>query len=468
LKNNIFYTIICALFINGLFAQSYNINFSIADYENDTLIVGYYYGDKQLVKDTVFATKKGEFSFKGNEKLGGGMYLGLMKPDNSFVQFLVGEADQNFDIKFSKKDVAKVAFKNSKENTLFYEYMEYIRNKSKEAEPLRDTLKKDDPATKAKLAKLDVEVKAYQKAFLEPIKGSILYNLINSNNEIDIPEYTGTEEEKQMSRYRFYKAHYFDYIDWNLPSLIRTPYIHNKIDFYVKKLTVQNPDSLILSVDYILKQLEKNEDARKYYLSHFLNEYANAKIIGMDKIFVHLTDNYYAKGQATWVKEDNLKKIIESADNLRNILIGNIFPNITTYKEDNTPVILHNVKSKYTLLVFWAPDCGHCKKEMPDVLKYAAEYKNLGLTTISVCTKGGDKAGECWEGVKEKSMEALINTGDEYQRYRQLVSIQTTPKLFLLDDKKEIIFKDMPAEELGNVMKDVIRVEEEKAKMKKS
>ena len=29
------------------------------------LIIGYYYGEKQLVKDTVYATKPGEFTFKG-------------------------------------------------------------------------------------------------------------------------------------------------------------------------------------------------------------------------------------------------------------------------------------------------------------------------------------------------------------------------------------------------------------------
>jgi thiol-disulfide isomerase/thioredoxin len=456
-------------FMFGLFtqlsAQSYNILIHAADYDNDTMIIGYYYGDKQLVKDTLMAKSKGEFVFSGKEKLAPGMYIGLMKPDNNFIQFLVNnDKDQNFEISFSKKNLANLSFKNTAENKKFYEYMDFIREMSKKAEPLRDTTKKNDPVTKAKLADLDKEVKAYQKSFLEPIKGTGLYNLINSNNEIELPEFQGTDEEKQLKRYYFYKEHFFDYIDWADPSLIRMPYIHNKIDTYVKKLTVQHPDSLIKTVDFVLKKLEKNEDAYKYFLSHFLNEYANGKIIGMDKIFVHLTDQYYSKGKATWVEADNLKKIQDSANEIRNILIGEIFPAITTYKEDNTPVAIHSIKSNYVLLVFWAPDCGHCKKSMPDIIKFAAEYKDKGLTTISICTKGGDKAGECWEGIKEKGMESLINTGDEYQRYRQVVSIKSTPKLFILGKNKEILFKDMPAEELGNVMKDIIRVDEEKAK----
>ena len=467
-KNNLIAALVSMVFFVPALTGQYHINFKIDDYTNDTLIIGYYYGEKQLVKDTVYATKPGEFTFKGKDTLNDGMYIALLKPDNTFVQFIVSGNDNKFDVKFKKSDTAKLTFKNSPENKRFYDYMDYIKQKREEASPLRDSLtklkekEKDDPSLKAKLEKIDAEVKAYQEKFVKDNKGTYTANLIYSNFEVTIPEFDGPEEETQLKRYRYYKQHYWDYMDWEFPALIHTPYIHQKLDYYVKKLTVQNPDSIIISVREILDKLEKNPEAQKYYLSHFLNEYANSKIIGMDKIFVYLSDNYYAKGKATWVKEENLKKIIESADNLRNILIGEIFPNITTYKEDNTPVVLHNVKSKYILLVFWAPDCGHCKKAMPDIIKFDEEFKNQGVTTITVCTKGGDKANTCWEGIKEKNMESLINTGDQYQRYRQIVHFQTTPKLFILDAKKEILFKDLPSEELGNVMKEIIKMDAEK------
>ncbi len=470
MKNIILTLFLSILFLGQSFAQGYKINFKIDDYMNDTLIIGYYYGEKQLVKDTCIAKKKGEFVLEGKDTLAGGMYLGLLKPDNSFVQFIVSEKNQNFDIRFKKSELANLTFKNSKENTNFYKYMDFIRDQSKLATPLRDSIKswkdkkKDTKPLDDNLKVIDDDVKAYQKKFLEENKGTYIANLIKSNEEIDVPEFEGPEEETQMKRYRYYKNHYFDNVDMDFKDLIRTPYIHTKLDFYIKKLTVQSPDSIIVGVKEILGRLKHNPDAEKYYISHYLGDYANSKIIGMDRVFVWISDNYYAKGKAPWVKEENLKKILDGADKLRNILIGEIFPNITTYKEDETPVVLNNVKSPYTMLIFWAPDCGHCKKSMPDVLKYAAEYKDQGLTTISICTKPGDKAATCWEGVKEKGMESLINTGDQYQRYRQIVDIPTTPKIFILDEKKEILFKDLPAEEIGNVMKEIIKMKEEKKK----
>jgi thiol-disulfide isomerase/thioredoxin len=447
---NLFLFFFVSIFVCSVFAQTPNISFKIDGYDNDTLILGYYYGEKQLVVDTLFTKVKGEFTWKDTAKIQDGMYIALLKPENTFVQFLLESNNPTFSIQFNKENTSDVKFKGSKVNSAFYGYMDYLRDLGKTATPLRDSIKsyeakgKKADVEKAKLDILDKEVKAYQKKTIDENPG-YLAKLLLSSIEPEIKEFTGTEEEVQMQRYLYYKS----------------PYLHNKIDTYIKKLTSQHPDSIILSVKLVLNSLDKNPDAQKYYLSHFLNEYANSKIIGLDKVFLWICDNYYSKGKAPWVPADNLAKILESAEKIRPVIIGKIFPNITTYKEDKTPVVLHQVKSAYTLLIFWAPDCGHCTKSMPDLVKFSDEYRAKGLTTISVCTKPGDKANTCWEGIKEKKMENFINTGDEYQRYRQVVDIASTPKMYLLDDKKEILFKDFPAESLGDILKEIMKPKSE-------
>ncbi|MBK7637207.1 MAG: hypothetical protein IPJ13_25185 [Saprospiraceae bacterium] len=42
---------------------------------------------------------------------------------------------------------------------------------------------------------------------------------------------------------------------------------------------------------------------------------------------------------------------------------------------------------------------------------------------------------------QRKGMEALINTGDEYQRYQSKVRNTKVPKLLILDKDKKIILK---------------------------
>ncbi|HMU03498.1 MAG TPA: hypothetical protein PJ990_07725, partial [Saprospiraceae bacterium] len=63
---------------------------------------------------------------------------------------------------------------------------------------------------------------------------------------------------------------------------------------------------------------------------------------------------------------------------------------------------------------------------------------------------------------KEKKMEGFINTGDTYQRYNQKVRIPSTPKIFILDEKKEIIIKDIPGEELDRIFNEILSFEEKK------
>ncbi len=461
----VFFTLI---FASVTYAQKFEVDIEIKGYTNDTLIVGNYFGEKQIVKDTLFSKGKGKFLWSRTEKPEQGVYLFLLKPENTFLQFIVNENDDKYSIKFDSKDLVDVTFKGSLDNKVFYEYLNFLKDKRTLADTLRakiDRAKKSETTDKdaeEKLNQLDKDVKAFQHAMVDKYPQLITALLIKSNYEVDLPTFKGTEQEIQMERYLFYKEHYFDFIDMKHPALIRTPFLHQKIDFYIQKLSSQQPDSLIKSVDRILTLLEPNPEAYRYYLADFLNKYAQMKMVGLDAIYVHLVDKYYSKGKASWVNEENLTKMKDNADDLRPILIGKIMPDIVTYLEDGTPVTLSTIKSPYTVVIFWAPDCGHCKKIMPDIVSFYEKNKDKGLKILGVCTKGGDKTNTCWPAVKEKKMEGFINTADEYQRYNQKVRVKSTPKIFILDEKKEIIIKDIPGEEIDRIFNEILSFEEKK------
>jgi len=467
-KSTLFSVLVFAMYIDSAYAQKLVVNFEIQNYINDTLIVGNYYGEKQIVKDTLFANGKGKFQWNPEERPDQGMYLVLLKPENTFVQFIVNDSETKFSLGFDAKDLLSVQFKGSLENKLFYDYLSFLKDKRVLADTLRARMDRakakneTDKVSETELDKLDKDVKKYQQTFLKEHPATITALLIKSNIEIEVPEFEGQEDSVKYKRYYYYKEHYFDNIDPKHPALIRTPFIHPKVDYFVNKLSNQQPDSLIKTLDLVLNWLEVNPDAYRYYLAEFLNKYAQMKLVGYDALYVHLVDNYYNKGKASWVNEDNLKKMSENADDLRPILIGKKMPDITTYKEDNTPVRLYDIVSPYTVVIFWAPDCGHCKKIMPDVVEFYKKNKDKGVKMMAVCTKGGDKTPTCWPAVKEKGMEDFINTADEYQRFNMKIRIKSTPKIFILDNKKEIIIKDIPGEELDRIFNEILSFEEKK------
>lgn len=451
-------------------AAQYNIDIKLKNYDNDTIIIGNYYADKTLVKDTLYSKGKGEFNLSGTDTLEQGVYLILLQPNNNYAQFVVNDQEKEFTIKWDTTDPNALEAKGSEDNAAFYTYLNYLADMRPEADDLRSQINEAEDAdkeaedTKAKLEALDVKVKAYQADLIaNAAKNPITSMFVNSTKQVNIPEFEGSEDEVQFKKYVYYKHHYFDHIELDEPATLRTPFLHDRIDYYMDKLTPNDPDSIILSIDYLLAKMKPAPQTFRYYTSYLTNKYANNKIVGMDAVYVHMVDTYYSSGQAEWVKEETLAKMKENANNIRPILIGKTFPAITTYLEDGTPVEINKIESPYTIVMFWAHTCGHCTKSMPDVVEFYDEYQSQGVTLVSVCTKGGEKTKPCMEAVPGKNMEKFINTFDEYQRYRRKVYINTTPKIFILDKDKEIIIKDIPAKELKNVMKNVIEIDAKRA-----
>jgi thiol-disulfide isomerase/thioredoxin len=460
------YTILFALIGFSVIGQ-HDININLKNYEGDTVIIGNYYADKQLVRDTVFG-KKGKFEYEGSDTLKPGVYFVLLPEDNNFMQFFVDGKDYEFDMTWDVKKGSDVSFKGSKDNEAFSGYMKFIAEKRPEADKIRaritaaDTSGIKDESAEKELNKIDENVKAKQLELVANIPESVSARFIKSSFQIDIPEFEG--DGTQFKTYQFYKKHYFDNVDLGDQVNLRTPYLHQKVEYYLEKLTPQDPDSIKVSIDYLLGEMEPAKETWKYYLSYFLNKYAKLKIVGYDAVYVHLIDNYYTTGAADWVSEENLKKMIDQADKFRNILIGEKFPDITTYKADSlkTPVRLWDIESDYTIVLFWAHDCGHCTKSMPAIVEFYDEYESKGVTLLSICTKGGKKTKPCIESLPKKNMDKFINTFDEFQRYRRIVAIPSTPKIFILDKDKNILIKDIPAKELIKIMPEIIKIDKEK------
>ena len=463
------------LILHGsLMAQPLKVVFEIKNYDNDTLIIGNYYGERQIVKDTLYKVSKGKFVWNSEEKLAQGVYLALMKPSNTFIQFMVNENENQFSLMTDFKDIGHVKFKGSNDNELFYGYMDYLKEKRVQADTLRSRIERatkaglEDKESRQALEKLDKDVKKAQHDLIEKHPKSLTALLLKGTGDIDVPEFEGLPADSiKMRRYYYYKEHYFDNIDMQHPALIRTPFIYHKIDTYMNKVVNQHPDTIIRAIDFVLLKLEGNTEAYRYFLAELLNKFATMKLVGYDAMYVHLVDNYYLKGKAPWINEENLQKMKENAGDLRPILIGKKMPDITTYKEDGSPVRLWSIQSPYTVVLFWAPDCGHCQKSMPHIVEFYKKYKDKGVKLLSICTKGGDKMPTCWPAIEKEHMGDFINTADEYSRYNMKIKIKSTPKIFILDEHKEIIIKDIPAEEMDKVFQEILTIEENKRKLEK-
>ncbi len=84
------------------------------------------------------------------------------------------------------------------------------------------------------------------------------------------------------------------------------------------------------------------------------------------------------------------------------------------------------------------------------------------MEVIAICDKETDEYPSCAQAIKDWGAIKWINTVDPSQRYRFLFYVDETPKMFLLDHKKEILLKgSLKVDSLGAIMDDFIKRYEE-------
>lgn len=445
----------------------YEITVNLHGWAGKKFFLGYYFGDKQYLRDSAQADKNGKVVFKGDKALEGGIYMMATYEKNLMFDFVVTE--QIFTLETDTADfVGAMKVKNSYENEVFFDYTKLTSIKGKEAMRIEGLIKeareKKDTATERiqtqEYRKITSELADYRKNLMAKHPTTLLSKIFRIMTDIEVPDPPKNEKgiiTDSSFQYKYYKAHYFDNFDWADERIVRTPVFHNKFENYITKVTLQSPECIIASSDYVLKQAEAGKENFKYVLYWITNHYETSTYMGHDKVFVHMVDNYYAKGKAFWIDETLLFKMKDRADKLRYNLIGVNGKNLNMIDTNGVYHSLYNMKGKYTLLIFWDANCGKCKEEMPKLVKLYEELNAnkkqnfFDVFSVSVTPDAND-----WvKYLRDKKLK-WVNVYDPSNEtnFRNFYDIYSTPVLFLMDQNKKIIAKRIGVEQLKDFIQD--------------
>ena len=441
----------------------YAINVKVKGINDTVMYLAYHYGDKIYVEDTFEVNKKGVCVFEGDEKLKGGIYLAVI-PGKGYFEFLLDE-DQHFSMETDTNNYVKnMKVKGSDDNEMFNEYQRYtidLQAKMKKISERMQLTEVEDSLSvlEKKMDNHGKELNVFRQKMKKKYKGTFLAKIIQTMEEPEVPEFsaaTGYNGDTANFKYHYFKEHFWDNIDFSDNRLARTPLIYHKIKQYLEKLTLRHPDSIIVSADQILDKATADKDIFKFALTYITYQYETSKIMGMDKVFVHLAKNYYLNGKADWMKEKQLKKVKERVMRLENNLIGNVAPDLKLLDKDHKQVSLYDKAGDMTILFFWDYTCGHCKKSMPDYLDVYKKYKEQGLSFFAVCTKIEKQK---WLDYIEENKLDWINVYDPYDKskFRLLYDIHSTPTVYLLDKNKQIVAKRVGAKQLDEIIERFIK-----------
>lgn len=456
--------------------DGFKIHIKFTDITADTkLYLCNYFGEsggKMYRKDSV-VLKAGAGVFKSKEKIVGGIYILIFEDRSKSMEVILLNGD-NFSITTKKSDiVAAMKLSGRSENQLFYDYQGFLISYGTEYKKLSDALstaktKKDTSLIIDKQIEKSKELTNYRNNFIKEHPKTFLSKLFLALKEPQVPEdwplsKDGTKDSTFPSRY--YKQHYWDDFDLQDDRLMYTPIYETKLKTYLDKWVVPIPDSVKVECDMILQKVDGTKELFKYSLWYLTRWAETNKIMGIDEVFVYLVEEYYMKEKATWLDDKTLKKYIKRATDIAPNIIGQPAKNLLMRNMNNDTVILNDVQAPYTLLVFYAADCGHCRHELPliDSL-YHNGMKEYGVKIVAMEVKNLVKKWK--EFVSKNNLnEGWIHTYDPTvtTNYKSFYDAYVNPTIYLLDRDKRIVGKKINH---SNILEVIQFLEKKKAKVK--
>ena len=462
----LFFCVLCLSF--NLNAQQ-KVKFHIDEMPDDTIYLARYFGERLYYADTSVA--KNETVIFNKKELTQGVYA-LVCPGPKYFEFIMSDEDVEMSTKMSDF-IGNMKVIKSENNKIFYEYITFLNDKKKIAQEYQASKQTE------KLAALDKEVKAFQQKIVLQNKDKLGAKILAMSIDPILPE---NIKNNDTLRYKYFVDHYWDNIDVTDKRIVHSPVYHNKLSQFFKKMIPQHPDTICYHAHKLINQMDPNSDLFKYTVHFITYNYETSNIMGMDAVFVCMAQKYYCPANesgAFWLDSTKLVELCDKAYNLSPLLIGKKAPRIILADTSEKKwVDFYQNSKKYNLLVFWDPDCGHCKKEIPKLLRLYHDFKTMDVD-LEIFAFGTNLENDDWRKfISDKNLD-WINLSDFpeanenprvylYEKkvtdlkslnFRKTYDIFSTPQVYLLDSEKKIIGKRLDALTLGKMVEHLENIE---------
>jgi thiol-disulfide isomerase/thioredoxin len=482
--------ILIAFALSCSFSFAQKLKFKVAGQKDTTVHLVKYFGKGLYYADTA-EMKGGYVEFDGSKQQAG--ILGLLMPGQKFFEFVYNKEEIHMETSGASgpEYITNMKVKKSEENKVFIDYVRYIQEKKSEAAKSteeRSKLTESEPKYKSLTAKIDSLNKLvldYQNNLIKSNPGKLVSKIVYMSMDIDIPEPPKDEKGNLIDsnfRYNYFRSHYWDHVDLKDDRLVNSPVFHNKLEFYFSKsMMIQHWDTILNNAFKFCDQLDPKSKTFEYCVSYITSTFGKSKIMGMDKVYIMMADRYYCrkneegKSPAFWMTPEKLEELCEKIPVQKNLVMGVRPPNLILRDTSDTKwKDFYSLKSDYTILYFWDPECGHCKTITPKLERlYKEKLKERNVEIFAVGKAVGDEFGKWKKFIRDNNLtfinvavtDPLFKAAMEDARqfvpkyttleslnYQTTYDIFSTPRVFVLDKDKKIVAKSISLSQLEDFL----------------
>lgn len=418
-------------------------------------------GTTNFLMDSTFVNADGSFAFQADTAIPSGLYFILTPDEKNYLQVLI-DRDQKFEMTADYTNLlGSVQIKGSDENDLLYQNLRFedaFQAKFKQINSELTALTEGTPEYSAKEKERDAHLQT-RKDHLQNFKQNhpnsffTKYKFAGQNPELRNPKLPDGTLDTALQVY-YYRQDYWKDVDFGDIRLLRTPVIGNKLENYIAKFTPQNVDSVIKYADIVIKKAEANKEMFKFVVNALAIKYQKSTIMGGEEIFVHLVDNYFTDEKAFWSNPDELRDIRKQANEFRPSFIGNPAQDLRCKDVNGEYKTLHGMGAPVSILYMYSYDCDHCKEQTPEMLEVYNKWKGKGLRIFALCVEPDEAKWK--QFIKNFHIGEWTNVHDPtYEsRYYSKYHVDITPEIYVIDQEKKILAKDLHPDQLEPFLKE--------------
>jgi peroxiredoxin len=247
----------------------------------------------------------------------------------------------------------------------------------------------------------------------------------------------------------YLKANALDMVNFNDAELISSDCFTSKtIEYLTYFRNPQFPKELLekefmSAVDTILSKAKVNVLVYQHITEYLIDGFRQ---FGFDLVIDYILENYVIKDDLCLDEEleSSIDRRIMQAQKLK---VGSLVPDIVMKDKKGNEVKLSRINNNYTLIVFYASWCPHCKDLMPQIAGLYSSKK----TDIEVLAVSMDSTLADWKSyLKENNFSWLdvCDTDGWNSKAAADYYIYATPTMFLIDMDGKIAAKPRSFEEL--------------------
>lgn len=432
----------------------FRLEVNIPTQKGEKIYFGQYWNGSTYAKDSVVLSAEGAAAFDFSQKIPSGQYFLYIKP-NIQIDLLIDEGQNDIKVFLDENNFSNSTVSGSSDTKMLWEYLDRVQKVNNEKSALEQQLEDSTISAKQRknienqLKKVENESQAYTKSLIKENQNNWFGIFLKGTEFTELPISEPKNEEEFLQNKRYGKAHFFDNVNLEDTRFWYTNYLTSYIDTYMQSWVDQVPDSLASAANNLVAKAMGNPLCFEQMLSRLTNNAIKSNKMGDENIWATLYENYILDKNIPWIDSTQAAGLKKMYEPIKNNRIGMKAHNLKLETISGQTVNTNEIPSKYLVLYFYDPKCGHCKTSVPKLHnELYAKYKDKGVEVVAINVASDQKAWE--EFVSKNKLSDWFNCADPNYKseYWMYYNTSGVPSVYILDEDKTIIAKSIDEENM--------------------